>query len=252
MSYQRDTASPEERRRRQRRSRMTLLVVAAVATAVTVPLAVHVRHSWDASTPAVEGSTGSPSTPRPSPSAASEKGPDVDPERPGLYALAADASALAKSLDARGKTLTWTAPGERAKCPKAKDALSAALGVPVHYVRGSLSDELDPCAWSTGRPEGPSGDYLSVDIGFLARWTAADLQDLNGEDCWRTPVEGFAPSAVLEACLRQGASGRSWSLYVPAAGGTGVWTLEAATGDHQPVSAGVALDAVIDVAAATW
>jgi hypothetical protein len=65
-------------------------------------------------------------------------------------------------------------------------------------------------------------------------------------------VDAFAPTAVLEARLLRSARGSLWTLYVPDAGGTGVWTLDAAAGDNQPISGPAALEAVVDVAGATW
>ena len=252
MSYPRDAESPDERRHRQRRARLTLLTAVGLAAAVIVPLGIHVRHSWDAVSTPVDGSTGLPSTPGSSPSPVSEDAVVVDPEQPWLRPLAEDATAYADALDAGGETLRLTTTHPNV-CPLDTGAMAAALGVPVDYTGGRLSDYPDECKWSSDRPVGPSGDYLSVSIGFLAGWTEADLEDLGGdEDCWRTPVEALAPSAVLEACLLRGANGTNWTLFVPDTAGRGVWTLHAAVGDDQPISGPTALAAVVDVAGATW
>jgi hypothetical protein len=249
VSYQRETESPDERRHRQLRARRTLLVVAAVAAAVIVPLGIHVRHSWDAWGP-VDGSTGLPSTSEPSPSAADEEGLAVDPEQPELYPLAADATALAKAVEARGNTVTLTAPPRPFACPADTGAMSTALGVPLDYAGGTLTDYPDRCRWTAGPSDGP--DHLSVGVGFYADWTEADLDDVSsGEDCWRTPVEAFAPAAVLEACLL-GDNGTYWTLFVADDGEAGIWTLFAAAGDHQPVTGPAALTALVDLADSTW
>jgi hypothetical protein len=249
VNYQRETESLEERRRRQRRARLTLLGAVVLAAAVVVPLGVHVRHSWDTSTP-VDGSTGLPGAASSSP--VSEEEVAVDPEQPWLRPLAEAATAYAGTLDAGGETLQLTSSDPNA-CPEDTGAMAAALGVPLDYTGGRLSDYPDLCEWSSGRPVGPNGDYVSVSIGFLADWTAADLEDLGGdEDCWRTPVEALAPFAVLEACLLRDAGGTYWTLFAPDAAGRGVWTLHAAVGDNQPISGPTALAAVADVARATW
>jgi hypothetical protein len=239
VSYQRETQSPDERGRRLRRSRLTLLVAVAIAAAVIVPLVLEVRQ-------AAERSRAS----NPSSTAAEDGELLVDPEEPELGPLAAEATALAQSLDAREEILQLAATTQPPSCPEDTGAMSAVLGLRLDYEGGALADWDDQCRWSADSSEGP--DHFSVGVGFLADWTAADVEDLAGaEGCWATPVESFGPFAVVEACLWD-EQNSSWTLFVPDSRGAGVWTLGAIVGQDQPVGASAALEAVLDVADATW
>jgi len=248
----RESESPDERRRRQRSARLALLVVAAAGALALVPLVEDLRSS-SATTEGTDAA-GGPVTRAAPPPAAEEQDPDtpdVDPEQPWLRGLASQATALAVELEAGGQDVELTAPPSGARCPEDPGAMSSAVGVPLEVVGDRLSDYPDRCEWSP--PGGSHGDTFSVAVYFSADWTAADLEDLGGdENCWRTPVEAFEPAAVLEACVLPGTSGSIWTLLMLDSSGTGLWSLSAVDVQDQPVDGPTALRAALGVATETW
>jgi hypothetical protein len=171
-------------------------------------------------------------------------------ERLGNARLAAGVEALRAALQARPRSLT--APADLTTCPQDTGAVSAALGVPLDYVGGSLPGDPGACEWSSGTSAGNPADVISVSIGFAAGWTMEDVDAITpGQGCRRDFLPMYTPAAVLDSCPLQGTS-TQWSLYVPDSEGAGIWMFTAFQGGNQPVDGAAALAAALDVAASTW
>jgi len=171
-------------------------------------------------------------------------------ERLGNARLEAGVQALTAALRARPRSLTT--PADLTTCPQDTGAVSAALGVPLDYVGGSLPGDPGACEWSSGKSTGAKQDYFSVGIGFAAGWTMEDVHAVTPDQgCRRDFLPMYAPAAVLDSCPLQGAS-TQWNLYVPDSEGAGVWMFTSFQGGNQPVDGPAALTAALDVAASTW
>ena len=119
-----------------------------------------------------------------------------------------------------------TAPDEFRGCPEDPGPLSSAVGTPLAFAGGLVTDQAGCEYRSDVAPRTPQADRLTVSVVLRGSQTLDAMRaevrtHLEGGDCQAEDVPAVHPDAVLERCPEDSAT--QWILHVPDSAGRGIW-----------------------------